>query len=152
MAYANEGEAGKEAFRSDTWNGYQAARERFMNTIAETRARNPVVLGGDIHAFVVSNLHREPQDRDSPVLASELVATSISAEGSAQAGLDRMRKSNPNIVFANSAKRGYLRLDVSSERLQADLVGMDSVTDVAAGASTHARYVIESGRPGPVAA
>jgi alkaline phosphatase D len=152
MAYANEGEGGKDAFRSDTWNGYQAARERMMNTIAETRARNPVVLGGDIHAFVVSNLHRTPQDRHSQILASELVATSISAEGSAQDGLDRMRRLNPNIVFANSAKRGYLRLDVSPERLQADLVGMDSVTDVNAGASTYARYVVENGRPGPVAA
>jgi alkaline phosphatase D len=152
MAYANEGEAGKDAFRSDTWNGYQAARERMMSAIAATRARNPVVLGGDIHAFVVSNLHRTAQDRQSPILASELVATSISAEGSSQEGLDRMRRQNPNIVFANSAKRGYLRLDVSAERLQADLVGMDSVTDVNAGASTYARYVIENDRPGPIAA
>ena len=151
MTYANEGDAGKDAFRSDTWNGYQAARERLMTTIADSRAKNPLVLSGDIHAFVVANLHRVPQDRASPIVASELVATSISAEGSSQAGLDKMRAANPNILFANSAKRGYLRLDVTAERVQADLVGMDSVTELNAGASTYARYVVEAGRPGPIA-
>jgi alkaline phosphatase D len=152
MTYANEGGDGKDAFRSDTWNGYHAARERMMMVLAESRVRNPVVLSGDIHSFVVANLHRVPQDRESPIVASELVATSISAEGSSQAGLDRMRATNPNILFANSSKRGYLRLDVSPERLQADLIGVDSVTDIDAGASTYATFVVENGRAGPIAA
>ena len=151
MTYANEGSDGKNAFRSDTWNGYQAARERLMNTLADSRAKNPIVLSGDIHAFVVANLHRVPHDRHSAVIASEFAATSISAEGSSQAGLDKMRGANPNILFANSAKRGYLRLDVTAERVQADLVGMDSVTEPNAGASTYARYVVEADRPGPIA-
>ncbi|HVF16835.1 MAG TPA: alkaline phosphatase D family protein [Steroidobacteraceae bacterium] len=152
MTYANEGGDGKDLFRSDTWNGYHAARERLMGAIADSRAKNPVVLSGDIHAFVVANLNRVPHDRNSPVVASELVATSISAEGSSQANLDRMRASNPNILFANSAKRGYLRLDVTAEHLQADLVGVESVTDINATASTQARFVIENGRAGPISA
>jgi len=152
MTFANEGTDGKDLFRSDTWNGYHAARERLLTSLEQSRAKNPVVLGGDIHAFVVANLNKVPSDPSSPVIASELVATSISAEGSSQANLDRMRSSNPNMLFANSAKRGYLRLDVNRERLQADLVGVDSVTDLNAGASTYARFVIESGHPGPIAA
>jgi alkaline phosphatase D len=152
MAYANEGEPGTDAFRTDTWNGYHAARERLMTTFANSRASNPVVLSGDIHAFVVANLNRVPEDRASPVIASELVATSISSEGSNQAGLDRMRIGNSNILFANSQKRGYLRLDVSAERLQAELVGMDTVTDPNANASVLGKFVIEDGRPGPIAA
>jgi alkaline phosphatase D len=151
MAYANEGNAGRDAFRSDTWNGYHAARERMMNVLVESRAKNPIVLSGDIHAFVIANLNRVPQDLSSPIVASELVATSISAEASAQSGLDRMRAANPNILLADSAKRGYLRLDVTRERVQADLVGMDSVTDIKAGASTYAQFVIQDGRPGPIA-
>jgi alkaline phosphatase D len=152
MTYANEGSEGKDLFRSDTWNGYHAARERLMISIADSRAKNPVVLSGDIHSFVVANLNRVPQDRSSPIVASELVATSISAEGGSQANLDRMRASNPNILYANSAKRGYLRLDVTAERLQADLVGMDSVTVIDAGASIQARFVIENGRRGAISA
>ena len=152
MTFANEGADGKDAFRSDTWNGYHAARDRMMAAIGESKVANPVVLSGDIHAFVVANLHRIPHDRNSPVVASELVATSISAEGSSQTNLDRMRSQNSNILFANSAKRGYLRLDVDRERMQADLVGMDSVTDIDAGASTYARFVVENGRPGPTSA
>jgi alkaline phosphatase D len=152
MTYANEAGEGKDLFRSDTWNGYHAARERLMSTIADSRAKNPVVLTGDIHAFVVSNLNRVPQDRSSPVIASELVATSISAEGSSQANLDRMRASNSNILFANSAKRGYLRLDVTAERVQAELVGVDSVTEIDATASVQARFLIENGRAGPIVA
>ena len=152
MTHANEGVDGTAAYRSDTWNGYHAARERMMRTIADSRVNNPVVLSGDIHAFVVANLNRIPHDVSSPVIASELVATSVSAEGSSQSNLDRMRAGNPNILFANSAKRGYLRLDVTPQRLQADLVGLESALDLNTTASTQARFVVEAGRPGPITA
>jgi alkaline phosphatase D len=149
MSYINEGRAAA-AYWTDSWNGYHAARERLMTTLDDTRAKNPVVLSGDIHAFIVGNLHRMPSDLDSAVIGSELVTTSISSQSGSQASFDALRAQNPNLLFANSEKHGYLRLHLTSERLRADLIGVDSVAAINARASTYASYVVESGNPGPI--
>ena len=151
MAYIDEVPGPGERFWNDGWNGYPAARARFMNTLAETRVSNPVVLSGDIHSFLTARHHREPGNLDSPVIASEFVATSISAQGLPQKTLDERRAANPNLLYFNSERRGYVRLDMTDERLQADLVGLDSVTERNAGRSVQASFVVESGKPGPVA-
>lgn len=151
MTAINEGANG-EAFWTDSWNGYHAARDRLMTTLAETRAQNPIVLSGDIHAFLVANLHRVPLDRESPIVASELVATSITSAGGSQASFDDLRERNSNLLFANSTRRGYLRLHLTRERARGDLIGMDSVSDPNASASIQASYVVEAGRPGPTLA
>jgi alkaline phosphatase D len=154
MSHINEGrlkaDSQEEAYWTDSWNGYHAARERLMKTFVDTRARNPVVLSGDIHAFLVGNLHSTPSDLDSAIIASELVATSISSQSGSQASFDRLRAQNPNLLFANSEKHGYVRLHLTPQRLRADLIGVDSVADAHSGASTYASYVIESGKPGPI--
>lgn len=149
MTYLNEGTKDAELFRNDSWNGYPAARERMMAALADSRVANPVVLSGDIHAFLVGNLHRRPGDPESPIVASELVATSISSEGSSQAAWNKAQALNPNVLYANSEKRGYLRLDVRRDHVRADLVGLDSPYDANSGAAVVRSYVVESGRPGP---
>jgi alkaline phosphatase D len=95
MAYLNEGTKDEPLFRNDSWNGYHAARERMMAALVETRVANPVVLSGDIHAFLVANLHRNPADAESPLVASELVATSISSHGGAQSKWDAAQAQKP---------------------------------------------------------
>lgn len=149
MTAINEGKDGAD-FWTDSWNGYQAARERLIDTLVETRAQNPLVASGDIHAFLVANLNRRPMDRESPVVASEFVATSITSQAGSQESFDALRPRNPNLLFANSEKRGYVRLHLTRERARADLVGMDSVRDPNAGATVQASYVVEAGRPGPI--
>jgi alkaline phosphatase D len=151
MAYIDEQRGPGERFWNDGWNGYPAARARFMNELAETKVTNPVVVSGDIHSFLTARHHKVPNDLSSPVIASEFVATSISAQGVSQATLDERRSANPNVLYANTERRGYLRLDVTPQRLQADLVGMESVTDRNAGRKVQASFVVESGRAGPIA-
>jgi alkaline phosphatase D len=148
MAYVDEQPGSGELFWNDSWNGYPAARQRFMDSIAYTGVRNPIVLSGDIHSFLVSNLHGTAHDLTSPAIASEFITTSISSQGVPQEVLDARRAENPNILFADSNRRGYLRLDLTAERLQADLIAMDSVTDRAAGRSVQASFVVEEGKPG----
>lgn len=151
MAYVDEQAGPGERFLNDGWNGYQAARKRFMEAIAQTRVANPIVLSGDIHSFLVASHHRVPEDGESPTIASEFTGTSISAQGVSQKMLDERRAANPNLLFANSERRGYLRLDLTQQRLQADLVAMDSVTERDAGRSVQASFVVEDGKAGPVA-
>lgn len=47
---------------------------------------------------------------------------------------------------------GYLRLDVMQQRLQAEMVAMESVTQREAGKFVQAAFVVESGKAGLVAA
>lgn len=149
MAYVDEKAGAGSAFANDSWNGYSAARTKFMEAIAGTRVSNPVVLSGDVHACLVANLHRVPNDPGSAVIATELVTTSITSQAVAQSRFDERRRENPDLLFANSEHRGYLRLDLTTERLQADLVAANSVTDRNAGRSIAASFVVEHGRAGP---
>jgi alkaline phosphatase D len=150
MAYLDEDPGGGRTFWSDAWNGYPAARKRLYDVLAERRVANPVVLSGDIHAFVVSRLNREPADLDSPLVGSELVTTSITTQGVPQKTVDGWRNANPDILLLDSQHRGYLRLDVTQKRLQADLVALDSEKNPRSTARVLQSFVIEDGKPGPV--
>lgn len=149
MGYLNES-AEEPRFWTDAWNGYPAARGRLMDALAVLSISNPVVLSGDIHAFVVSGLHRQAANLDSPIVASELVATSITSQGADQKAFDRWSALNPNLLLATSEYRGYLQLDLSRERLQADLIAMDTVKEPNGSARILRSFVIEAGRPGPI--
>jgi alkaline phosphatase D len=148
MAYVDEQPGPGEKFWTDAWNGYPAARARFMDSIAQTSVSNPIVLSGDIHAFLVTDQHRKPEDRSSAVIATELVTTSITSQGSSQKALDARRADNPNLLLADSANRGYILIDMNAERLQADLVAMQSVTQRDAGRFVQASFIVEAGKPG----
>jgi alkaline phosphatase D len=151
MSYIDEDAGPSRTFWTDGWNGYPAARARLMKALVERRPENPVVLAGDVHAFIVSGLHREAGDLESPLVASELVTTSVSSNGTPQRTLDNWRAINPNLLLANGEHRGYLRLDLTRDRLQADLMALASEKDPKSEASVFRSFVIEAGRPGPIA-
>jgi len=152
MAHIDELPGEGRRYWTDAWNGYPVARDRLTHFLSERRIANPVVLSGDIHAFVVSGLNRDAADLESPLVASELVATSVSSQGVPKAMLENWRAANPNLLLANSAVRGYLRLDLTRERLQADLIALKSVKDPKTDRYTLSTFVVEAGRPGPVTA
>lgn len=141
-----------ERFWTDAWNGYPAARARLMRAMVERRAPNPVVLSGDIHAFGVANLNADAADPVSPVVASEFITTSITSQGVADKLAGQILGENPNLLFGSAEHRGYLRLDLTRERLQADLVAVDDATRRDSGRRVLGSWAVESGRPGPVPA
>jgi alkaline phosphatase D len=148
VAYIDELPGPGEQFWSDAWNGYPAARQRLLDATVRSGVKNPVLLSGDIHAFLASNLHRAAADPGSPVVATEFTTTSISSRAMPQAELDARRQENPAVLWANSERRGYLRLDLDRTRLLADLVAMESVIRADAGRSIQASFVVEAGQPG----
>jgi alkaline phosphatase D len=152
MAYVDEQPGDGERFWTDGWNGYPAARSRFLSTLETSGAKNPVVLSGDIHAFGVANLNRTPGDPGSSVVASEFTTKSISSQPVPQDTLDERQRESPSLTLLDGTKRGYLRLDVTRERLQADLVALDDATRRDSKRSVQATYVVEAGRAGPVRA
>jgi alkaline phosphatase D len=102
---------GRSAF-TDGWDGYPQARTRLLNTLGQAGLSNVVVLGGDVHMNVAARLRLHANDERSPVLASEIVTTSISSRGLSQRLLSQIRDNNPDIAYARSDERGYTLLDV----------------------------------------
>jgi alkaline phosphatase D len=150
FAHFDQSGDGPLAYWADGWNGYPAARERLLETLARHQTRNPVILGGDIHAFVVSDVNARPEDPESPIVATELVTTSISSVGAPQSSFDRWLTENPNVHLGRSDRRGYTRITVERERLHADLMAVDDVARADSGVHVLASFDVEDGRPGVV--
>ena len=148
FAHFDQSGDGPLVYRADAWNGYPAARARLLEAIAQRKTSNPVILSGDIHAFLVNDINARPEDPESPIVATELVATSITSIGPPQSSFDRWLAENPNVRLARSDRRGYLRVAIGPEELRADLIAVDDVEREDSGVHVLASFDIESGKPG----
>lgn len=137
-----------QSFWTDGWDGYPKARERLLKFVAEKRVANPVVIGGDVHMFVVADLKTDFNDPESPVVATEFIGSSITSQGMPMKQVVSWAADNPHIKFANSARRGYATIDLTPARCVARLRTVWDVTDPASSIRTLATYTVEDGRPG----
>ena len=133
---------------TDGWDGYPAARERLLAALARHRVRNAVVLGGDVHANYVADLHLRPEDPASPVVAAEFCGTSITSQGLRADVVASIASANPHIRFAESTKRGYVMLDFTRSRADARLRVVGTVKERQSPVATRAAFAVEDGRPG----
>jgi alkaline phosphatase D len=154
IAPVDREEGAGERLSMDQWSGYQAARTRLLQVLARRRLANPVVLTGDIHSNWVNDLKVDFLDPKSPVVATELVGTSIASGGDGvdvPPGLSSILAENPFVKFYNE-QRGYVVCDVTSKSLQADYRVLDYVSRPGSPRRTRASFVVEDGRPGAQAA
>jgi alkaline phosphatase D len=91
------------AWWSDAWDGYAADRDRILRFLWARQPANPVVLTGDIHAFLVNDLQLPGRGPDRPVVATELVGTSISSGASKSSGFRRHLADNPTSASSRAA-------------------------------------------------
>jgi alkaline phosphatase D len=138
---------GRSAF-TDGWDGYPQARARLLATLASAGVSNVVVLGGDVHMNVAAQLRVQPNDERSPVVASEIVTTSITSRGLGEKLLTQIRESNPDIVHARSDERGYTLLDVRPEGINAEFRTTANPARVDGVFKTQAQWAIRSGVAG----
>ena len=106
------------------------------------------MLSGDEHSAYVSDLKLDFDDEQAPPIATELCGTSITTSGRAQSATDTIVRENPHIAYGDSARRGYVVLDVTAERCTARLRVIEDVTDRHTGVLTAATFAIDAGRPG----
>ena len=137
---------------TDGWDGYPAARRRLLDFISRSDVSNPVVIGGDVHSFNVTQLKLDFDDTASPAVASEFVGTSITSGAWPQERMAQYLPDNPHFVFADSRFRGYTRVDITPRQWRADLRAVETVKRRDAGCSTLATFLVEDGKPGPVKA
>jgi alkaline phosphatase D len=81
MAPVNRGEGDHPKFSMDQWPGYEVSRQRLLNFFGSRSGLNPVVLTGDIPVNWVNDLRLNMKDAKSPIVATELVGTSMTSGG-----------------------------------------------------------------------
>jgi alkaline phosphatase D len=138
-------------FWVDDWNGYPAARQRLITHLHDAKIANPVVLSGDIHSFWANDLKLDFDDAASPVVASEFVGTSVSAHPPPYDLFMKFMPDNPHVRYFESRKRGYAMLEIEPKRMTAHFRSLTDVTLANTEVETLKSFVVEEGRPGPVA-
>ena len=143
---------GEFGYWTDDWDGYPAGRRRLLRRIAQTKVSNPVVIGGDIHAFFANDLRVDFDDPNSPVVATEFVGTSVTSAGPPQDLIAATLPDNPHVRFFEGRKRGYVSVDVDAKQMTTRLRVISDVTDPNASVLTLKTFAVESGKPGVVGA
>ncbi|MDF3297484.1 alkaline phosphatase D family protein [Streptomyces tropicalis] len=134
----------------DAWDGYRAERTALLRQFRSVR--NPVVLSGDRHLTMVSDLREDFTDPGSAVVGAEFTGTSVSSNGDEdQAAFHALweprRADNPHWKLVD-AHRGYHLLDIGRDGIDARVRVVDTVLRPSAAAGTAATLRVEAGRPG----
>ncbi|TMR09201.1 alkaline phosphatase [Nonomuraea turkmeniaca] len=126
----------------DSWDGYAAERTRLLGSLARTS--NPVVLTGDAHMHHLAELKTDFDDPDSPVVARELVASSIASDGDGyrdRTWIAEALQENPHISYIDQ-RRGYLVARLTRDDLSVDYRTLDYISRRGAKAKTAHRITI----------
>jgi alkaline phosphatase D len=133
---------------TDGWDGYPAARKRLLTEIARRQIANPLVIGGDVHAYWVCDLVTDFDDPRAPVVATEVCGTSISSQGWPQERVDAWRAESAHAKYARSDKRGYVTVELGEREARVRLRAIDSEKDPNSGIATIATFAVADGKAG----
>ncbi|MBI1238745.1 MAG: alkaline phosphatase [Alphaproteobacteria bacterium] len=146
-------EFGGGARATDFWSGYPAARQRLLDRLAETKAKNPLILTGDVHSFWAWDVARDAVKTDSETIAAELVCSSISSLPWPMTDdfMGALRADNPKLREVRGRVNGYVSCTARAERLEARMHTLSDITQEGAGIAETKSFVMEAGKPGLVA-
>jgi alkaline phosphatase D len=157
VMFAQQSLPGTVIPNADTWDGYQASRERLFDMIERIKVNNLAVLTGDIHSSWAYDLPRRPYDgydkkSGKGSLGVEFAGTSISSPSNLGAGPEGAKQiagiiaNRPHLHYADGRYRGYFILDLTRERMQADFYGVATVQERSTKERFEKGFVTESGR------
>ncbi|MFI7275280.1 alkaline phosphatase D family protein [Streptomyces sp. NPDC049879] len=134
----------------DAWDGYQTERNELLGELAAIR--NPVVLSGDRHLTMVSDLRRDYADPASRTIGAEFVGCSISSNGDQdqdafRAQWDPLRPDNPHWKLLD-AHRGYHLFDIGRDGIDAQVRTVETVLSPASPVRPPVRLRVDEGTPG----
>jgi alkaline phosphatase D len=146
-AKRRDAEAG-DRYWTDGWDGYPDARRRLLDSVVAHKVRNPVVIGGDRHAYFAADLKRSFSRPNEATVATEFVGTAITSEGPGESSVRNLLAANPELIYANSEKRGYAVLELNARSLTVGFEAVDDVKDAHSAVHRLATFVVEDGAPG----
>ena len=133
---------------TDGWDGYPAARERLLKTLQKRRPDNPVILGGDIHATVASDVKADFSNPDSRIIASEFAGTSLTSPGMPASVFNPKLEANPHVHYGDCERRGYLLFDLKPDGLDVAVRNTSTIAKRDSDCLTAARFHVEANAPG----
>jgi alkaline phosphatase D len=150
FTYFDRAAGPRTEFSGGDWNAYVASRRRVIAGMVDNHVRNPIVLTGDSHMHMASDLKTNFLDPESPPIGSEFVGTSITSDGDGRdrdEGWAQAIAESPHIKF-QSSRRGYLRCRLTGQEWRTDMRILPYVSRPGAPVKTAASFVIEDGHPG----
>jgi alkaline phosphatase D len=128
---------GQQVRNADTWDGYQAARERVLDCIARDRINDVVILTGDVHSSWAMDVPRSPWSEyrartGEGSLAVEFSTPAISSppiftDGQGRERAAALKLMLPHLKFMDGEHRGYVMLDITTARVRADYMFVPTV-------------------------
>jgi alkaline phosphatase D len=146
-AYVQKAADGALGVFTDSWSAYAPTRDRVISAIAGSKLKNPVIIGGDIHAFLAADVKADFRRAGSPTVASEFVTTSVTSDRMPDSFAETLPL-NPHVRFLDNRPRGYLAVDVTRDRMEVRLQAISDRTDRSAATSMLKSFVVQDGRPG----
>jgi alkaline phosphatase D len=140
---------------ADVWDGYPAARARVFDMLAREKITDLAILTGDLHSSWALDVPRSPwfgytAQTAAGSVAVELVTPAISspplfADARLKEQAGALRLISPHLKYLEGDSRGYMLIDLTRERLQADWYFVPGVASRSAGESKAASFVCERG-------
>lgn len=115
----------------DQWDGYPAERDSLYAHLTTNGINDAVVLTGDIHTAWANDLPKSGYVSSTGANSAgvEFVTTSVTSPGfPIGAGATLIQSVNPHIKYVNLADKGYLILDLTAQKAQADYYKVSTVT------------------------
>lgn len=143
--------SGQTLTNLDQNDGYRPYRGRVLAGVRDSKARNPVVLSGDLHCAWVNDLRVDFDRPETPVVATEFVCTSISSAFflvSDEFVRDNNTRLNPHVRYFRGDRRGYTRFRLTPTECRADLRVVADIAQRHSPVTTDTSWVIEDGHPG----
>ena len=138
-------------YSMDAWDGYPVERARLMNFLATQKPHNPIVLSGDSHTNLISDLKADFDKPKSPIVGVEFAGTSISSNGSSKRAQEAVEKdvaAQPHLKWFEGTKRGYISCTVERKQWRSDVLQVADVKDAASPVRVGPSWVVREGEPG----
>lgn len=139
---------GDQARYSDVWDGYEASRGRVLTALGRPSVRNAVILGGDVHSFWLNDVLEDFGAPAARPVASEIVTSCLAARNGPEALFGPAKRLNPHVRLLDNAHAGYVRLELTRERMQVELRSVRNLADPLSACDRLASAQVEAGRPG----
>ncbi|MEZ5415981.1 MAG: alkaline phosphatase D family protein [Vicinamibacterales bacterium] len=139
VMFAPQAPAGQPSTNADSWDGYRVSRSRVFDMVERHKVPNLVVLTGDVHSSWAYDLPRGLSDAYDPAtgrgsLGVEIVCPAVSSPtpftpANAAERRAAVTKARPHLKFMDGLSRGYVVLEVTRDRMQADWWLLNSVKE-----------------------
>jgi alkaline phosphatase D len=154
VMFSRLSQPGRGVLNADTWDGYQAARDRVLDFLAGERVRDVAILSGDLHSSWAFDVTRNPWDgyerNGRGSLAVELLAPAVSSPPLFTSPEVRDRGMLlpallPHLKFLEGENRGYVLLDITRQQLRGEWYFVPTVLERSPAEMRAAAFVCERG-------